>query len=345
MHRVINDRPATTFLFGILFLAPLAVSCGKSTHEPAPSTSSEAARAVAPVSADDPWLRHILALRASKDREFATSPTSPMAGIQFLKSQPGNLVHITNSAKDIRFGLAQGKLLGEPMGRAVPLSFAHADGTWTLTYKYDVTARKPGPTAGETVDLAVGAKIDRSVTFTIDRFTASVYPEADTLTFKLFDPERAEFKNFKHLEYFPPDKRYAVPATLRKTDSRDEVVMLTSQNLEKTFYLHAKIAFQLDGQAVELSAYKYARSGLSGLSGSQSDYLFIPFKDTTSGKETYGAGRYLDVKEPQTERFTLDFNEAYNPLCNYSSAYNCPMPPRENHLPVAIRAGEMTYPH
>ena len=87
-----------------------------------------------------------------------------------------------------------------------------------------------------------------------------------------------------------------------------------------------------------MTAFKYA------LSGEGSDGLFIPFKDATSGRETYGAGRFLEIHEPDEERFTLDFNRCFNPLCNYSPAYNCPIPPRENHLEIAIEAGEKTYP-
>ncbi|HNR37719.1 MAG TPA: DUF1684 domain-containing protein, partial [Acidobacteriota bacterium] len=64
-----------------------------------------------------------------------------------------------------------------------------------------------------------------------------------------------------------------------------------------------------------------------------------------TGAETYPAGRFLDLDEPAGETVVLDFNRAYNPLCNYSPAYNCPIPPAENRLPVAIRAGELTYPH
>ncbi|MGB5294317.1 MAG: DUF1684 domain-containing protein, partial [Thermoanaerobaculia bacterium] len=66
---------------------------------------------------------------------------------------------------------------------------------------------------------------------------------------------------------------------------------------------------------------------------------------TTTGRETYGAGRYLQIDDPASESLVLDFNRAFNPLCNYSDAYNCTLPLRENHLKVAINAGEKTYPH
>jgi hypothetical protein len=72
--------------------------------------------------------------------------------------------------------------------------------------------------------------------------------------------------------------------------------------------------------------------------------LLIPFRDATTGHESYGAGRYLEPTLPHEHVLRLDFNRATNPLCAYSEHYNCPMPPRDNTLPVAIRAGARS-PH
>lgn len=71
--------------------------------------------------------------------------------------------------------------------------------------------------------------------------------------------------------------------------------------------------------------------------------LFVPFVDETSGKETYGSGRYLDLEQARGDDYVLDFNMAYNPYCAYNDDYVCPIPPRENKLPIEIRAGEKTY--
>ena len=115
--------------------------------------------------------------------------------------------------------------------------------------------------------------------------------------------------------------------------------MPTTRGLIKTLYRYAKIDFELDGEKQELTAFKY------GLEGDAAQGLFIPFKDATTGRETYGAGRYLQIDDPENELFILDFNYAFNPLCNYAPAYNCTLPPYENHLEVAIKAGELAYPH
>ncbi len=75
--------------------------------------------------------------------------------------------------------------------------------------------------------------------------------------------------------------------------------------------------------------------------------LFVPFRDATSGRETYGAGRYLEVEVEEDadgrQVATIDFNLAYNPYCAYNEAYSCPLPPAENSLPAVIQAGERIY--
>ena len=72
--------------------------------------------------------------------------------------------------------------------------------------------------------------------------------------------------------------------------------------------------------------------------------LFFVFGDTTNGQETYGAGRFLEADPPKSGKVIMDFNTAHNPLCAYNHEYLCPVAPRENHLPVPIRAGERKYP-
>ncbi len=68
--------------------------------------------------------------------------------------------------------------------------------------------------------------------------------------------------------------------------------------------------------------------------------LFVPFGDRTNGNETYPGGRYLDLDRTATGIYDLDFNRAYHPYCLFNATYDCPVPPRENRLPVPVRAGE-----
>ena len=75
------------------------------------------------------------------------------------------------------------------------------------------------------------------------------------------------------------------------------------------------------------------------------NYLFVPYTDLTSGNKSYGGGKYLDfmMEDIQNNMLLIDFNKAYNPYCAYTSGYNCPIPPRENNLLIAIKAGEMNF--
>ena len=92
------------------------------------------------------------------------------------------------------------------------------------------------------------------------------------------------------------------------------------------------LTFVVDGERRRLTAYV--------LDGSQGDQLFVPFLDLTSGRETYGAGRYLDLAPEENGRYLLDFNLAYHPYCVYADTYSCPLTPAENRLPIRIGAGE-----
>ena len=92
------------------------------------------------------------------------------------------------------------------------------------------------------------------------------------------------------------------------------------------------LTFEVDGEPHRLTAYV--------LDGSRGDQLFVPFLDLTSGRETYGAGRYLDLEPEENDTYLLDFNLAYHPYCVYADTYSCPLTPAENRLPIRIGAGE-----
>jgi hypothetical protein len=275
---------------------------------------------------DAAWTQELLEERGETDEELRTSKTSPMAATQYLKSEPADEVHLTREGRT--FGLTY-----SPDPAAEIAVRRGQSWTWEDLGEPDVSCEideEPVPSE---------STLDGPATFDIAGLTLGFYPGEDRVTFIVYDPERPEKTSFEHLLYFPPDRSYEVRATLVPIPEPDAVEMLTSQGLTKTFYRYARLRFEIEGEEQELVAYK------SALSGDGSDLLFIPFRDATSGKETYGGGRFMDVEEPEGEQLTLDFNRAYNPLCNYSPGFNCPIPPRENHLDVAIRAGEKTYPH
>src|SRR5918994_2273603 len=138
---------------------------------------------------------------------------------------------------------------------------------------------------------------------------------------------------FEGLGYYLENPALAIRAPL-ETDGvdRDErIVMDTTTGGQQTYRRAGIVRFEVDGGTAELTLY----------ASDDSPDLFLPFRDATSGRETYGAGRYLDIEPPGPDgRVLVDLNYAYNPSCAYSPEYSCPIPPGENWLGVPIRAGE-----
>ena len=144
----------------------------------------------------------------------------------------------------------------------------------------------------------------------------------------------ADRQRFLPLAYFEPDPLYAVPAVFEQAppEARVRVEMQTSANKPRLMERLGILKFSLNGQQLQLTAFVEA--------GQPPDRLFVPFTDATSGAETYKAGRYLDIHPTATGIYVVDFNRAYNPYCYYNPSYDCPFPPRENRLPIPVRAGE-----
>lgn len=148
-----------------------------------------------------------------------------------------------------------------------------------------------------------------------------------------------ERAGFEGLRYYPHDEAYAYEVELQELQEPEEVVMATSISGEEALYHRVGyFEFDVDGAPQRLYAYRSAHEHEHGRPS-----LFVPFRDATSGKESYGAGRYLDLEVSPSGRYVLDFNLAYNPYCAYSDRYVCPLPPGENWLRAEIRAGERDY--
>lgn len=148
--------------------------------------------------------------------------------------------------------------------------------------------------------------------------------------------ERYEFEG---LNYFGPNPDLIFEVTVERFGEDEPLVeMETTTGDVRPYRRYGRFTFTVNGTEAALTLY----SDLY-----ESDF-FLPFRDTTSGKETYGAGRYLDNGRPGIQpldetRFRFDFNYAYNPYCVYQSTYSCPLPPNENWLSVPIEAGEKKY--
>lgn len=149
-------------------------------------------------------------------------------------------------------------------------------------------------------------------------------------------PFAQEKEKFTGLNYFDPNLKYKVTAKLVKIPDGKLVSLSTSTGEEEIFFKYAFAEFELEGVKNRLLIFEPEdRSQAS---------LFVTFKDKTSAKETYGAGRYLEVsKIDGATSIELDFNKAFNPYCAYNDSFSCPFPPKENYLNVAVEAGEKKY--
>ncbi|GAB4473612.1 MAG: DUF1684 domain-containing protein [Thermoflexibacter sp.] len=141
---------------------------------------------------------------------------------------------------------------------------------------------------------------------------------------------------FETLNYFPPDINYKIEADLEVLNEDSVINMLTTTGEKQKYVRYAYAHFSLVGQKLRLTVYKSMERLTKGM-------LFLPFKDQTNGKETYEAGRYIEVKNTNGSTIMIDFNKAYNPYCAYNEVYSCPITPKENDLPVSILAGEKNY--
>lgn len=139
------------------------------------------------------------------------------------------------------------------------------------------------------------------------------------------------------LQYFPPDEQYRITARFEANPEKTPITLGTSDGSESPYLKYGYAQFQLEGKENRLMILELTEAPNKGT-------LFIPFGDLTSAAGTYGGGRYLDLDmKPRAGTVVLDFNEAYNPYCAYSNGYVCPLPPPENLLQIAIRAGEKNY--
>lgn len=140
-------------------------------------------------------------------------------------------------------------------------------------------------------------------------------------------------QSFTGLNYYPPNLAFRFTLPLQRVEP-EPLTFQTSTGDERVYQRIGTVEFEVEGQPARLAIYK----------AEEGDELFLPFRDATSGKETYGAGRYLEPAELASGDILVDFNLAYNPYCAYSESFSCPLPPVENWLTtVAIRAGEKIY--
>jgi uncharacterized protein (DUF1684 family) len=161
---------------------------------------------------------------------------------------------------------------------------------------------------------------------------ATLIRRGDRFGVRVRDAGGAALRKFRGLQYYPIDQAYRVEATLLPYQGRRVTRVATVvDGLSQKFETPGILRFRLRGRDCELEPL---------LSEGK---LFLIFRDQTSGKTTYPAGRYLYAELPANGRTVLDFNKAFNPPCAFTKYATCPLPPRRNRLTVAVEAGEKTY--
>ena len=151
-------------------------------------------------------------------------------------------------------------------------------------------------------------------------------------------------KDKEYIKFFPIDEKYRITCHFERKINSPWFRMESSGPIKKNYRVYGVAHFVLNDTIATLNIYQ---SQDLMITDKYKDHLFIPFTDATSGEESYINGRYIDLRisDIKNDKLIIDFNFAYNPYCAYvSNLYNCPIPPKENDLPVAIRAGEKTFP-
>jgi len=159
----------------------------------------------------------------------------------------------------------------------------------------------------------------------------SEYKDASKSPLKEKDREK-----FKGLDFFKFDSIYLVTAKFVRTVDEQPFKMKTTTDRLPEYVKYGELIFDLKGKPFKLNIYQ--NQDLIKKEDFE-DYLFLPFLDNTNGEESYGGGRYIDMRIPDGDTIIVDFNSAYNPYCAYNEKYSCPIVPRENYLDTEVRAG------
>jgi uncharacterized protein len=199
------------------------------------------------------------------------------------------------------------------------------------------TAKDAGVKANDSLVTEMKIQSDRNgdsnpTMMTLGSLTFYVIERGEKLGIRLKDNQNPSRIHFKGLEYFPVDVKWRLEAKFEPYNPPKIVPITNVLNQVSNDTCNGAIAFDVDGKTYRLDALTEGKE------------FFIIFHDETAGKETYGMGRFLGADMPDsTNTVILDFNKAYNPPCAFTTFATCPMPPKQNYLPIRIEAGEKRY--
>ncbi|KIG14471.1 hypothetical protein DB30_06814 [Enhygromyxa salina] len=292
-------------------LAALAVACTVAE----PRTDSAPPVAAPPPTADPAALERARAFQLELDRELREDDRSFLTVVAAYYLAPGEQLKLA------RFNGSWGP--PAKADDAAQLSFEATPEQLLVTGIREATVR-------ETTLIPLG---DGDGDGEDSRFAVAISPQSESWRVQIHDRDAELRASFPGVAWFPIDGAVIVTARFEPSPTREGVLLQTSRGLTKTLYVVGEAHFEINGQALSLQAFGYAPTA------TPNEPLLIPFRDQTSGHQSYAAGRYLELQAPTGTALELDFNRATNPLCAYSEHFNCPVPPRNNTLEVAIRAG------
>jgi uncharacterized protein (DUF1684 family) len=148
----------------------------------------------------------------------------------------------------------------------------------------------------------------------------------------------AERDHFKGLHYYPIDLSWRFEGPITQYDSIINDTIVGTKGDKRPARKFGYFGFRVKNQLCRLEIYEIIRADTA-----QPNYLFLGFTDETTGKSTYGTGRYIDLETRNDSNYVVDFNTAYNPYCAYNKKYTCAIPPEENALQLSVTAGEKIY--
>ena len=155
------------------------------------------------------------------------------------------------------------------------------------------------------------------------------FKDATTSPLKISD-----LKKFKSLPFFPLDSSFIVLAKFQRTPESEFFEMKTSTNRKTKERVYGILTFEIMELEYQLKVYQNQLSAQENKND-----LLLPFIDNTNGFSTYGGGRYINLDIPKTNKLIIDFNKSYNPYCAYNDRYSCPLVPKDNYLPIDVKAG------
>lgn len=145
------------------------------------------------------------------------------------------------------------------------------------------------------------------------------------------------FQRFTGLKYFPADIKYRVVGKVTRLPESELTKLGMTNGTPYGFMRYGKVNFYIEGTAVELQVFEFPSETEAPPA------IFVPFRDATSGKDTYGGGRFMIINTPESDQIIVDFNLAINPICVYDPEYICPIPPLSNSVSHGIVAGAKMY--